>query len=143
MLSFVNGNGNSTLTKNYSYSDNSISKSGIYYYRLKQVDYDGSYKYSNTTEVNFAGPSVFALNQNYPNPFNPSTVISYSLPNASNVRLTVYNAIGQPVKALENGFKAAGNYNISFNASELSSGIYFYKLEAGQFSQTRKMMLVK
>ena len=83
------------------------------------------------------------MNQNYPNPFNPSTIISYSLPMASNVKLMVYNAIGQPVRVLENGFKNAGSYNVSFNASELSSGIYFCKIEAGQFSQIRKMMLVK
>ena len=142
-LGFVSGNGNSNSVKNYSYTDNSVSKSGKYYYRLKQVDNDGSYKYTNSTEVNFVAPSVFALNQNYPNPFNPSTIIAYSVPTGSNVKLTVYNAIGQAVSVLENGFKEAGVYNVTFNASNLPSGLYFYKLEAGQFSQTRKMMLVK
>jgi len=142
-ISFVNGSGNSNSTKNYSYTDNSISKSGKYYYRLKQTDVGGSFKYSNSTEVDFVTHSVFSLNQNYPNPFNPSTIISYSIPNASNVKLLVYNAIGQVIKVLEDGYKEAGNYNVSFNASELSSGLYFYKIEAGQNSQIRKMMLVK
>jgi hypothetical protein len=83
------------------------------------------------------------LSQNYPNPFNPNTIINYNLPQASNVKLIVFNTIGQTVKVLENGFMGAGNYSVSFNASELPSGLYFYKIEAGQFSQTKKMMLMK
>jgi Secretion system C-terminal sorting domain len=142
-LAFVQGNQTSTKTHNYSYVDKSASQSGKYYYRLKQVDNDGTFKYSSIAEVGVNSPSVFSLNQNYPNPFNPSTMISYSLPQATNVKLIVYNAIGQPVRVLENGFKSAGTYNVSFNASELSSGIYFCKIEAGQFSQIRKMMLLK
>lgn len=142
-LAFVKGNGTTTSTISYSYVDNSVSQ-GNYYYRLKQIDNNGSFKYSSIVEVNVNNaPSAFALNQNYPNPFNPSTIISYSLPQASNVKLIVYNAIGQPVRTLENGFKNAGTYNVTFNASELSSGIYFCKIEAGQFSSIRKMMLVK
>jgi hypothetical protein len=142
-IAFVKGNQNSTSPIAYSYVDNSLSKAGQYYYRLKQIDNNGSYKYSNIVEVNFASPSAFSLNQNYPNPFNPSTVISYSIPEASNVKLAVYNVIGQPVRVIENGFKNAGSYQISFNASDLASGTYFFKLEAGQFSQIRKMMLLK
>ncbi|MDR3503121.1 MAG: T9SS type A sorting domain-containing protein [Legionella sp.] len=88
-------------------------------------------------------PAQFNLFQNYPNPFNPSTVISYSLPSASNVKLIVYNTLGQAVKVLENGFKNAGNYSVNFNASGLPSGIYFYKIEEGQFSQIKKMILIK
>ena len=142
-IAFVQGNGTSTSTIAYSYADKSVSNTGKYYYRLKQIDNNGSYKYSSIVEADINSPSVFALNQNYPNPFNPSTIISYSLPMASNVKLIVYNAIGQPIRVLENGFKNAGSYNVSFNASELSSGIYFCKIEAGQFSQIRKMMLLK
>ena len=142
-LTFVKGGGNSNSTKSYSYTDNSITKTGKYYYRLRQLDVDGSFKYSGTTEVNFVAPAVFTLNQNYPNPFNPTTMISYSIPAGSNVKLSVYNAIGKVVSVLENGFKEAGLYNVSFNASNLPSGLYFYKIEAGQFSSTRKMMLVK
>ena len=88
-------------------------------------------------------PKDFSLSQNYPNPFNPNTVISYSLPSASNVKLIVYNTLGQTVKTLESGYKNAGKYTVTFNASDLPSGIYFYKLEAGQFSQIKKMILIK
>ncbi len=88
-------------------------------------------------------PQEFTLSQNYPNPFNPNTVISYSLPSASNIKLVVYNTLGQTIKVLESGYKNAGNYSVNFNASTLPSGIYFYKLEAGQFSQIKKMMLIK
>jgi hypothetical protein len=142
-IGFINGAGSSTSAKNYSFTDVSLSKAGVYSYRIKQVDYNGLSKLSNAVEVNFTTPANFSLSQNYPNPFNPSTIINYNLPQASNVKLTVYNTIGQSVKVLENGFKAAGNYSESFNASELPSGLYFYKIEAGQFSQTRKMMLLK
>jgi hypothetical protein len=88
-------------------------------------------------------PKDYTLSQNYPNPFNPTTVISYSLPTASNIKLVVYNALGQTIKVLENGFKDAGYYSVNFNASDLASGIYLYKLEAGQFSQVKKMILIK
>ena len=88
-------------------------------------------------------PQNYVLSQNFPNPFNPNTVISYSLPSASNVKLSVYNTIGQTVKVLENGYKNTGNYSVNFNASDLPSGIYFYKLEAGQFRQVKKMMIMK
>jgi Secretion system C-terminal sorting domain len=93
-------------------------------------------------EVN-ESPKDYNLSQNYPNPFNPSTVISYSLPSASNVKLIVYNTLGQTIKVFDNSFKNSGNYSINFNASDLPSGVYFYKLEAGQFSQIKKMMLIK
>ena len=85
----------------------------------------------------------FVLEQNYPNPFNPNTIISYSLPSGSKVKLIVYNTLGQSIKILENTFKPAGNYVVNFDASDLPSGIYFYKLEAGQFSQIKKMVLIK
>jgi hypothetical protein len=85
----------------------------------------------------------YSLEQNYPNPFNPNTAISYSLTSASNIKLIVYNSLGQTVKVLENGYKNAGNYTVNFNAGDVPSGIYFYRLEAGQFSQVKKMMLVK
>jgi len=88
-------------------------------------------------------PMDYTLSQNYPNPFNPGTVISYSLPIASIVKLIVYNTLGQTVKILENGFKNAANYSINFNAADLPSGIYFYKIETGQFSQIKKMVLLK
>lgn len=88
-------------------------------------------------------PSVFNLNQNHPNPFNPTTTISYSLPQAENVKLSIYNLIGEEIGLLVNEFQQPGNYNLKFDAADLPSGIYFYSLTAGNFSETRKMMLVK
>jgi uncharacterized protein (TIGR02145 family) len=88
-------------------------------------------------------PSKFSLSQNYPNPFNPNTVISYSLPIASDIKLIVYNTLGQSVQLLESCYKPAGIYSINFNASGLPTGIYFCRMEAGQFSQITKMILIK
>jgi hypothetical protein len=112
-------------------------------YRLKQIDFDGQFEYSNVIEVDAGLPKVFALEQNYPNPFNPTTVISYQLPVASEVSLKVYDVLGKEVMTLVNGRQAAGAYNYTLNASNLSSGVYFYRLRAGNFVSTKKMMLVK
>jgi len=142
-IGFVKGAGNSSLINSYSFSDK-MNISGKYYYRLKQLDNNGSFKYSTPVEVNFnSHVNSFNLDQNYPNPFNPGTVIAYSLPEASNVKLSVYNALGQQVKIVENVYKNAGNYKVNFNAGNLNSGIYFYKIEAGQFSRIMKMILIK
>jgi uncharacterized protein (TIGR02145 family) len=132
----------SNSPKQYSYTDKNLL-SGQYQYRLKMIDNDGTFNYSSIVEAEVAVPKNYELSQNFPNPFNPNTVISYSLPLASNVRLIVYNSLGQTVKVLENGFKNAGTYSVNFNASELPTGTYFYKMEAGQFSQIKKMMLLK
>jgi hypothetical protein len=164
-LGFVAGSGTTNSLRNYTFTDNSITTSGTYYYRLKQINNDGTYQYFNKAggdfvrvrglrkidsnqsgsdaEVESSSATEFLLNQNYPNPFNPSTVIAYSIPQSTNVMMVVYNSIGQNVKVLENGFKNAGNYTVSFNASELPSGVYFYRIEAGQYTQIRKMMLLK
>ena len=107
------------------------------------IDYDGTFQYSKVIEAEVAVPKNYELSQNFPNPFNPNTEISYSLPSASYVKLIVYNSLGQSVKVLENGFKNAGNYSVKFNADELPSGAYYYKIEAGQFSQSKKMILLK
>jgi hypothetical protein len=90
-----------------------------------------------------AKPLVYALAQNYPNPFNPSTKIVYSLPRANQVKITIYNNLGQVVDKLVNEHKNAGTYEVEFNAAQLPSGVYFYKLEAGTFNQVRKMILIK
>ena len=132
----------SNSPKQYSFTDKNL-QSGNYQYRLKMIDNDGTFEYSKVIETEVAIPKNYELSQNFPNPFNPNTVISYSLPLASNVRLIVYNSLGQTVKVLENGFKNAGSYSVSFNANELPTGTYFYKMEAGQFSQIKKMMLLK
>ena len=107
------------------------------------LDASDSSKISSVNSLEMVNLKCFMLHHNYPNPFNPSTVISYSLPMASKVKLTVFNSLGQLVKVLENVFKNEGSYSVNFNAVDLPSGIYFYKLDAGQFSQVKKMMLLK
>lgn len=147
-VGFVNGSGNSNSANEYSYTDKTAT-SGKYIYRLKQIDNDGKYEYSKEVEVDLGKPTTFALNQNYPNPFNPTTVISYQLPANSYVTLKVYNAIGTEVTTLVNEYKEAGSYNYEFGSAkggrnyELTSGIYFYTLRAGDFVQTKKMILLK
>jgi hypothetical protein len=114
------------------------------YYKLtprKDDDFIGFV--TDVKENNTALPYSYELAQNYPNPFNPSTVISYSIPNTSNVSIKIFNLLGQEVKTLVNETKAPGNYQVNFNASNLSSGIYFYTLRAGNFYQVKKMMLLK
>jgi len=88
-------------------------------------------------------PTNYSLSQNYPNPFNPTTSIHFSMPNDGNVSLKVYDVLGNEVMVCYNGFIKAGVYNVEFNGSSLTSGIYFYKLTAGSFNETRKMMLIK
>ena len=141
-ISFVNGNGTSTQPHEYSYSDNNL-ESGTYSYRLKQVDMDGSFEYSNVVDASITAPSKFELAQNYPNPFNPTTKIDFSVPTNSNVKLTVYNVLGQQIAVLVNGFMKSGNHTVDFNAAGLNSGLYFYKLESNGTSLVKKMMLIK
>ncbi len=142
-IGFVNGNGNCNSPKKYSFIDKNTVGGNKYQYRLKQIDNDGRYEYSKIVEVNLGAPKKFELSQNYPNPFNPTTIISYNIPEATNVKLTIFNLLGQEIKTLVNEFKEAGVHTVNFNASELNSGLYIYKLQAGTFTQTRKMTLVK
>jgi hypothetical protein len=141
-ISFVIGNGTTTEKQAYSYTDKNVNE-GNYSYRLKQVDYNGVFEYSKAIEVLVTTPSKFELTQNYPNPFNPSTSISFTLPQAGNVKLSVYNLLGQEVQTLINGFKEDGIHTVNFEAKNLNSGIYLYKLEANGLTQTRKMTLLK
>ncbi|MCH8034163.1 MAG: T9SS type A sorting domain-containing protein [Bacteroidetes bacterium] len=142
-LGFVEGHGNSNSPKDYSFLDDDIVNAGKYMYRLKQIDNDGSYEYSQIIEVDFNSPILFELNQNYPNPFNPSTTITFTLPVNGNVNLSVYNMLGEEIQILQNGFLEAGMYSYNFNAEGLSSGFYIYKLSSNNKTQTRKMLLLK
>ncbi len=139
---FVQGNGTSTNPHSYSFSDENLN-SGKYSYRLKQIDYDGTYKYINLDESFTIQPVDFSLSQNYPNPFNPSTVIKYSIPEVSRVTIKVYNIVGKEVATLVNENKQAGSYEVNFDASHLISGVYFYKLTVGKYIETKKMMYLK
>jgi Secretion system C-terminal sorting domain len=142
-LGFVEGNGNSNSPKEYSFIDNNVSSSGKYYYRLKQIDNDGSYEYSQIIQVDFSSPKSFELRQNYPNPFNPSTTITFTLPVNENVSLSIYNMLGEEIKVLQNGFLEAGTYSYNFIADGLASGFYIYKLSSKNKIQTKKMLLLK
>ena len=141
-VGFVPGFGTSTETHSYSFVDQSLA-AGSYAYRLKQVDLDGTYEYSNIVYAEIITPTEFELSQNYPNPFNPSTTIRFSIPEGSQVSLMIYNSLGQEIKTLVNGFIEAGVHTVNFNAVDLNSGMYFYRLDAGEFSQVRKMTLIK
>ena len=141
-IAFVEGAGTVTETRNYNYIDKTADQ-GINYYRLKQVDFDGTYAYSNTVEVDVTAPLSFNLDQNYPNPFNPSTNIKFSVPESGNVKLSVYNLVGEEVAVLVNGFSQAGTFEVTFDASNLSTGVYLYKLQSANSVQTKKMMLLK
>jgi hypothetical protein len=138
---FVKGEGTSAERHNYGFTDSNIPE-GKYSYRLKQIDYSGIYSYSDIIEVNVE-PSRFYLSQNYPNPFNPVTKIRYSLPQTVYVTLKVYNTIGEEVVTLVNNIEEAGSHLVEFDASDFNSGVYYYKLESGNFSVTNKMMLIK
>jgi hypothetical protein len=140
-IGFIKGHGTSTMVTQYSFTDENVS--GSLYYRLKQVDFNGNFKYSKVVEVNSINPLTFALSQNYPNPFNPTTVISYSVPQASFVSLKVYNILGKEVASLVSNQVEAGIHKVNFNASNLNSGMYFYTIKAGNFTATRKLMLLK
>ncbi len=145
-IGFVDGHGNSNSPKEYSFTDNlslTLSHTLTLAYRLKQIDNDGKFEYSKIIEVNLGSPQKFELSQNYPNPFNPVTTIAYSLPHPGNVKLAVYNLLGEQVAELVNGFREAGVHTINFSAENLQSGLYIYKLEANGFVQTRKMTLIK
>ncbi len=148
-IGFVEGHGNSTTTNTYQFIDNNLVKEKCSY-RLKQIDLDGSFEYSKIVEVNLEAPIKFSLSQNYPNPFNPSTTIKYSIPSAAvetghapSVQLHVYDMLGREVATLVNKNQQPGNYEVNFNASKLSSGVYFYKLKAGNFIATKKMILLR
>lgn len=141
-LGFVKGNGTTSTESFYSFSDNNVIPAS-YYYRLKQVDFNGSIKYSQTVEVDANTISDFSLEQNYPNPFNPSTKISFSIPRQSIVKLSVYNLLGEKVAEPVNEVKSAGKYNIEFNGNNLSSGTYIYRLETEGYTSSRKMILIK
>ncbi len=140
-IGFVEGHGNSNSPKNYIFTDNP-NNGTKFNYRLKQIDTDGQFEYSDVVEVEIQ-PTEFLLSQNYPNPFNPATKISYTLPERSMVSIVVYDAIGNEIIKLENGEKEAGIYAVEFNAENLPTGIYFYHFNAGKISQTKKMMLLK
>jgi len=140
-IGFIEGHGTTTEPQNYSFIDDGIG--GIVYYRLKQIDFDGTYEFSFVIAVNSASVTTMDLEQNYPNPFNPNTNIKYQIGNDGFVNLEVINSLGEVVATLISEFKQAGTYQISFNGTNLSSGVYVYILKSGNFIQSKKMILLK
>ena len=141
-IGYVAGYGTTTESKTYSFTDSKLSE-GKYTYRLKQIDYDGTFSYSNEVNVEVELPIEYSLEQNYPNPFNPGTTIKYSIPADGFVKLSVYNLLGEEVANLVNGHQKAGRYEVNFNAGSLSSGMYVYRLETQNYVLSKKLMLMK
>ncbi len=141
-IGFILGSGTTTETQYYNYTDQSVA-SGKYTYRLKQVDLDGTFRYYDGVDVEVIAVKEFTLNQNYPNPFNPSTRITFTIPNSGHTTLKVYNVLGNEVASILDKELAQGNYDINFNAANLTSGIYYYTLRTGNLVETKKMMLLK
>jgi photosystem II stability/assembly factor-like uncharacterized protein len=141
-LGFVPGHGTTTETQHYSFTDNDVSP-GKYQYKLKQIGYDGTFEYSQVVEVEIPLVNEFSLSQNYPNPFNPTTSLQYTIGSRQFVTLKVYDLLGREIATLVNEEKPAGEYEVEFDGSALTSGIYFYQLKAGEFTETRKMILLK
>jgi len=143
VLGFVEGHGNSNSPKEYSFLDSEVNSAGIYSYRLKQIDNDGSYEFSKTIEVNFGSPMNYELSQNYPNPFNPSTTIRFSVLESSFINLSIFNPLGEKIEELVNEIKEPGIHTIEFNAENISSGTYFYRIKTANFTNIKKMVLLK
>ena len=146
-VGFIQGSGNSTTEKSYSYNDKKLN-TGKYSYRLKQIDNNGNYEYYDLNTVMEVGvPTKYDISQNYPNPFNPVTKIDFDLPLDSRVSIVLYDITGREVKTLVNDQRTAGYYTVQMDGSALSSGTYFYRImtksSAQDFVMTKKMMLVK
>jgi hypothetical protein len=144
-IAFVNGKGNANGITNYSYIDKNAAKVNTksVAYRLKQVDLDGSTMYTKEVEVEITLPNSLNLAQNYPNPFNPSTKITFELPEEGMVTLKVYNIAGIEVATLVGKPMEVGRHEVIFDATQLSSGVYFYRLQFGSETITRKMVIMK
>ncbi|MCP5064584.1 MAG: T9SS type A sorting domain-containing protein [Ignavibacteriae bacterium] len=145
-ISFVDGSGNSNSQKSYSFLDKNPVGGTKFSYRLKQIDIDGTFEYSNLVEIEVL-PTEYELYQNYPNPFNPSTKIKFSLPEDAKVAVDIYNMLGQRVMTLFNKNMKAGYHQVLFDTqsagNQLASGVYIYTISTKNFSSVKKMMLLK
>lgn len=142
-VGFVSGQGNTTSPVQYEFTDRNL-ETGSYKYRLKQIDFNGDFEYYElNNEVVIGVPSRFAVHQNHPNPFNPVTTIKYELPYDASVSISVYDITGHEIVTLVNERERAGYHSIEFNASNISSGVYFYRVSAGQYEAVKRMMLIK
>jgi hypothetical protein len=143
MLSFIPGNGTTTEIVNYSYTDKGLLR-GSYKYKLIQVDFDGSRTEGDILTVSFDDSNLdYSLEQNYPNPFNPSTKIAFSIPEAEEVTISLYSTLGEKIRDIYKGERDAGNHEIDFHAGDLTSGIYYYKMKTGNYTATKKLVIMK
>ena len=142
-IGFVNGKGTVNTASSYEFTDRNL-QTGKYSYRLKQIDNNGNFEYfSLSSDVIVGVPTKFDLSQNYPNPFNPTTKINFDLPKDAKVSMKLYDMLGREVATLLNEFRTAGYYTVDFNAANLSSGIYFYRISAGSYNAVKKLVLIK
>lgn len=145
-IGFVKGNGNSQEISNYDFVDISPD-AGKSYYRIKQIDYNGNNKFYGPVSVEYSGVLEYELSQNFPNPFNPSTEISFAIPKAGHVTLKIYNVLGIEVVQLLDGYIEAGKHSVDFSTellgNKIGAGVYFYSLKADDFTQTKKMIILK
>ena len=141
-IGFVKGHGNSNSPKDYSFTD-SPQEGSVFQYRLKQIDTDGKFQYSDIVAVEMATPLEFELKQNFPNPFNPTTNITYNLPTDGFVAVKIYDIVGSEIATLVNEQKKAGSYTSIFDGSSYASGIYICKINVGDYSAAIKMTLMK
>ena len=143
-IGFIEGKGTTDRSQEYVYRDYDVPVDGQrIHYRLKQIDFDGAFAYSEEVAIEQVAPRQYALHKNYPNPFNPATVITYEIPVESHVEVTVFDVQGREVEVLVSRAQSAGRHSITFESSNLVSGIYFYRLTAGAYEQTGSMLLVK
>jgi hypothetical protein len=141
-IGFVDGHGTTNAPQNYAYLDQ--PPAGEYAYRLRQIDRDGAFRYSNVVEVEVTSvPKAFGLDQNYPNPFNPTTTVAYSVPAESFVTIKVYDVLGKEVASLVSERQKEGHYETSFDGSRLSSGVYVCRMTAAARFSVTKMMIAK
>lgn len=142
-IAFVQGNGTTNSARIYTYEDKKLPTK-TYRYRLKQIDYNGQYEYHTlNNDVIVGKPNEFKVGQSYPNPSNPKSKIDYEIPVEGKVSIKVYDILGKEVATIVNEFKQAGYYTVDFDGSNLASGVYIYKVQAGVFSEIKKMVLVK
>ena len=143
-IGFVKGKGTTTEISNYEFFNDlsQFNASTKLNYRLKQIDFNGAFAYSDIVEVNYS-PENYSLSQNYPNPFNPNTGINFTLARSTFVELKVFNVLGNEVATLVNNIVSAGKHQVTFDASTLPSGVYLYTIKSGDFTETKKMILMK
>jgi len=143
IVGFITGNGTTTILHSYQYTDE-VKITGNYYYKLKQVDYNGEFDYSPTIEVRLVQPSDFTLYQNFPNPFNPNTNITFEIPFQIEVKIILYDVTGQEIKTITNQKYEAGFHSVVLNADDLSSGVYLYRMTTlSGYTAVKKLTIIK